>query len=364
METKYYHVLLSMVDGLGPRWRATLTEAFGSPGAAWNAPETEIKAIPRIPRKVVADLIHKRDTLQPEQVIANLKQSGIQFIFREDPDYPPLLEQIFDPPQVLYFKGDPRLFQLPMVAVVGARKASPYGLAAAEKISRELAKAGLCVVSGMARGIDSAAHKGALSVNGHTVAVLGCGVDVVYPAENRRLMSELINRGLVVTEFPPGTGPAAGNFPVRNRIISGLAKGVLIIEAAEKSGSLITADCALEQGRDVFAVPGQITNPLNKGAHKLIKQGAKLVEDVSDILVELGGFSDIPDSSKNHDSKKINLTTDEQTIYNIISDEPVCSEVIIEQAGLDPAQVISMLLFMELKGLIRKLPGELYIRSF
>lgn len=364
MEAKYYNVLLSMVDGLGPRWRATLTEAFGSPSAAWNAPEAEIKAIPRIPRKVVGDLIHKRDTLQPEQVIANLKQSGIQFIFREDPDYPPLLEQIFDPPQVLYFKGDPRLFQLPMVAIVGARKASPYGLAAAEKISRELAKAGLCVVSGMARGIDSAAHKGALSVNGPTVAVLGCGVDVVYPAENRRLMSELINRGLVVSEFPPGTGPAAGNFPVRNRIISGLAKGVLIIEAAEKSGSLITADCALEQGRDVFAVPGQITNPLNKGAHKLIKQGAKLVEDVSDILVELGGFSDIPDSSINHDSKKINLTTDEQTIYNIISDEPVCSEVIIEQAGLDPAQVLSMLLFMELKGLIRKLPGELYIRNF
>lgn len=364
METKYYHVLLSMVEGLGPKWLATLTKAFGTPQEVWHAPEAEIKAIPRIPRKVVADLIHKRDTLVPEQVLAKLQQAGIEFIFGDEQVYPPLLKEIFDPPKVLYIKGNPALLQLPMVAIVGARKASPYGLTVAEKLGRELAEAGICVVSGMARGIDTAAHKGALSVNGPTMAVLGCGVDVVYPAENRRLMLEIAKRGLVISEFPPGTGPAAGNFPVRNRIISGLSKGVVIIEAAEKSGSLITADCALEQGRDVFAVPGQISNPLNKGAHKLIKQGAKLVEDVSDILDELGTYSNSFDYSLSRKLSKIDLTVEEKTLYNVISDEPVCSETLIEQTGLEPALVISMLLVMELKGLIRQMPGERYIRNF
>lgn len=364
MEAKFYNVLLSMVEGLGPRWLATLTKAFGSPQGVWQAPEAELKVIPRIPRKVVADLIQKRDTLVPEQVLAKLTRAGIKFIFSDEPVYPPLLKEIYDPPKVLYFKGESALFQLPMVAVVGARKASPYGLAVAEKFGRELAEAGICVVSGMARGIDTAAHRGALSVNGPTVAVLGCGVDVVYPAENRRLMSEIADRGLVISEFPPGTGPAAGNFPVRNRIISGLAKGVVIIEAAEKSGSLITADCALEQGRDVFAVPGQISNPLNKGAHRLIKHGAKLVEDLSDILDELGTCSSCPDNKISGNLNKINLTVEEKTLYNVISDEPVCSETLIEQSGLGPAQVISMLLILELRGLIRQLPGERYIRSF
>ena len=364
METKYYNILLSMVEGLGPKWLATLTTAFGSPQGVWYASEAKIKTIPRIPRKVVADLIRKRDTLVPDQVLAELQRAGIKFFFSDDPVYPPLLKEIYDPPKVLYIKGDSALFQLPMIAVVGARKASPYGLAVAEKIGRELAEAGICVVSGMARGIDSAAHKGALSVNGPTVAVLGCGVDVVYPAENRRLMSELADRGLVISEFPPGTGPAAGNFPVRNRIISGLSKGVVIIEAAEKSGSLITADCALEQCRDVFAVPGQITNPLNKGAHRLIKQGDKLVEDVSDILDELGMYSNSADRCIPTNYCQVDLTVEEKTLYNVISDEPVCSESLIEQTGLDPAKVMSMLLVMELKGLIRQLPGERYIRSF
>lgn len=364
METKYYNVLLSMVDGLGPRRLATLTAAFGTPQKVWHASEAKIKAIPGIPQKVVEDLMHKRDTLVPEQVIANLQQAGIKFIFSDEDVYPLLLKEIFDPPRVLYIKGDPALLKLPMVAIIGARRASPYGLAVAEKFGRELAEAGVCIVSGMARGIDTAAHKGALSINGPTVAVLGCGVDVVYPAENRRLMGEIAERGLVISEFPPGTRPAAGNFPVRNRIISGLSLGVVIIEAAEKSGSLITADCALEQGRDVFAVPGQITNPLNKGTHGLIKQGAKLADDISDILHDLGTYRNSLGHSISQNLNKNNLTVEEQTIYNVISDEPVSSEALIEQTGLDPAHVLSMLLVIELKGLIRQLPGSRYIRSF
>lgn len=363
MESKHYSILLSMVDGLGPKWLATLTKAFGCPKEVWQAPEQALRAVPGIPRKIVADLVYKRNTLEPAQVLSSLQKDGIKFIFCDEPAYPPLLREIYDPPQVLYVKGDPSLLQLPMIAVVGARKASPYGLAVARKISRELAEAGFGVVSGMARGIDAAAHQGALEAPGPTVAVLGCGVDVVYPAENRRLMSEISQQGLVLSEFPPGTGPVAGNFPVRNRIISGLAKGVLVIEAAERSGSLITADCALEQGRDVFAVPGQITNPLHKGAHRLIKQGAKLVEDVTDILDEIGVYVNTQVGRATAVPPELDLTAKEKTLYNVISDEPVCCEFLIDTTGLNPAEVLSMLLVLEMKGLIRQLPGERYIRS-
>ncbi|HWI54939.1 MAG TPA: DNA-processing protein DprA, partial [Desulfobacteria bacterium] len=252
-------------------------------------------------------------------------------------------------------------------AIVGARKATYYGLSAAESIAGDLSRAGVCVVSGMARGIDAAAHRGALTGAGATAAVLGCGVDVVYPKENKRLMDEIIEKGIVLSEFPPGTSPAAGNFPQRNRIIAGLSQGLMVVEAAEKSGSLITADFALEQGRDVFAVPGLVTSPLNRGAHRLIKQGARLVESAFDILEEMGLNNCFSTSENNILAEKpkitVNdLTSDERRIYNITSDIPISSEVIIQKSGSSAGDVLSILLTMELKGLITQLPGQLYAR--
>jgi len=360
MDTKEYYILLSSVEGLGARWIMLLDRTFGGPERAWNASEAELKSVPRIPRKVIDGLLTKRERIDPEKELNSLREKGIETVFIDDPVYPQHLRHIYDPPKILYVRGNIDVLQLQMFAVVGARKASPYGLSVAQSVSRDLAEAGLCVVSGMARGIDTAAHRGALGVDKPTVAVLGCGVDVVYPRENKKVMEEIIDKGAVISEFPPGTAPMAGNFPVRNRIISGLSRGILVVEAADKSGSLITADLALEQGRDVFAVPGQVTNSVNRGAHRLIKQGAKLVEDAGDILEDFGySFFAKPATGE----KQADLTGDEKKIYNIISDDPVSSETIIVKTGFNTSQVLAILLELELRGLVSQLPGQRYIRS-
>jgi DNA processing protein len=362
LNSKAYHVLLSMVEGIGPRWLAILTEIFGCPKGVWEASEKELNSVPRLPQKTIASLLAKRSSLDPEREIQKLNEAGIKTVFIDEDSYPESLREIYDPPKILYIRGVLEILQMPMLAIVGARKASFYGMSVAEKISGELVSAGLCVVSGLARGIDTAAHKGALKASGKTVAVLGCGVDVIYPLENKKLMQEVINSGVVISEYPPGTPPRGGNFPQRNRIISGLSKGVLIVEAAEKSGSLITADFALEQGREVFAVPGQVTNPLNKGAHRLIKQGAVLVEEAADILQEIGLSLIAQDCLPNKLLE--NLTEKEKKVYNNISDVPVNSEIIIDQTGLKASETLSILFLLEMNGMIRQLPGQRFVRCF
>ena len=350
-----------MIDGLGPHRLNTLVKTFGSAQKAWFAPEHDLLSLPKFPRKIIKDIVEKRNRLDPQEEIEKLHQAGIKIVFADEPEYPPRLLEIFDPPGILYARGLPEVLKKPMFAVVGARRASYYGLTVATRIARELAEAGLCVVSGMARGIDSAAHRGALEAGLPTAAVLGCGVDVVYPKENKKVMDEIITKGIVISEFPPGVKPVAGNFPQRNRIISGLAEGVLVIEAAAQSGSLITADFALEQGRDVFAVPGQVTNRLNRGAHGLIKQGAKLVEEAGDILEELGHQVVLRPPSPGNEKKS--LTQNEKKVYNIILDNPVNSETIIDKTGLKSSEVLSVLLVMEMKGLVKQLPGQRYVRT-
>jgi len=355
-----------MVKGLGPRRLAALTGYFGSPENVWQAGERQLASVPGIPRKVIELLLEKRNLLNPEEEMRKLEKNGITVVAENERGYPSKLRHIYDPPPILYVRGNVGVLSMPMVAVVGARKASYYGLKVAENISRDLSQAGLCIVSGLARGIDTAAHRGALGISNPTVAVLGCGLDVVYPRENKKVLDEIIEKGAVISEFPPGTPPVAGNFPQRNRLISGVSEGVLVIEAAENSGSLITTDFALEQGRDVFAVPGQVTNRLNRGAHRLIKQGARLVEGADDILEELGwctakGYSVI--SGGPHDTNRITeLTAGEKRVYNIISDDPVSEEVIIVRSGIETPEVMSMLVLMEIKGLIRQLPGRRYVR--
>lgn len=360
MDSKFFYLLFNRVNGLGPRRLSRMLEYFGTPEKVWYADREQLSKVPEIPVGIVDEILTKRKQLNPELELQRLKDLGIGVLFSDEPDYPPLLKEIFDPPRVLYFRGSPAVFFKRTFGIVGARKATHYGLSVSEVIAGDLAAAGLCIVSGMARGIDSSAHKGALGVSGSTAAVLGCGVDIVYPRENKKLMDEIIKTGIIVSEFPPGTPPTPGNFPQRNRIISGISEGIMIVEAAEKSGSLITADFALEQGRDVFAVPGQVTNSLNRGAHRLIKQGARLVENAGDVLEELGMDSSMFDQKP---KTSINgLTSVDKKIYNIVSDVPVSSEFIIETSGISSSEVLSTLLCLELQGLVRQLPGHLYVR--
>lgn len=360
MDSKFFYLLFNRVNGLGPRRLSRLLEYCGTPDKVWHADREQLSKVPDIPPAIIDEIITKRKQLNPQVELQRLKEMGIGVLFLDEPDYPPLLKEIFDPPKVLYFRGNPAVFTKRTFGIVGARKASHYGLSVSESIAGDLAAAGLCIVSGMARGIDSAAHKGALTSSGTTAAVLGCGIDIVYPRENRKLMDEIIKTGIVVSEFPPGTSPIPGNFPQRNRIISGISEGIMIVEAAEKSGSLITTDFALEQGRDVFAVPGQVTSSLNRGAHRLIKQGARLVETAADVLEELGIESSIVDQNPKNSIKS--LTMIDKKIYNIVSDVPVSSEFIIETSGISSSDVLSTLLCLELQGLVRQLPGHLYVR--
>ena len=276
-------------------------------------------------------------------------------------DYPKALFQIPDPPPFIYVKG----LWFPgdvAVAVVGSRRATSYGLMTTAKLSGELASHGVCVVSGLARGVDTAAHKGALQVGGKTIGVLGCGIDKIYPPENRILFEEMSQKGCLISEYPLGTMPLAENFPRRNRIISGLSCGVLVIEAAEKSGSLITAQYALEHGRDVFAVPGNISFASSRGCNRLIKQGAKLVDCVEDILEELPGRERLSLDAPLFQAppRSFALSPKEAAIYGLLVRSPLHIDDIITQTELTAGEVSSMLLHLELKGAVTPLPGTHY----
>ena len=284
-----------------------------------------------------------------------------------DDGYPVWLRAIPNPPNVLYCDGlvEPRDRQA--IAIVGARKATPYGLRITETLARELSGAGFTIVSGLARGIDAAAHRAALEAGGRTIAVLGCGLDVDYPPEHGRLREEIAANGAVVTEFPAGTAPKPSHFPQRNRIISGLSLGVLVIEAAEDSGSLITARLALEQGREVFATPGPVDAPLSRGPHGLIKQGAKLVETVDYIVEELLPQMDtavvsnrLPALPKS--AKLPNLSPEEHLVMDHMSREPLHLDDLTERSHLTSAAIAGILLRLELKNVVRQLPGQRYYR--
>ncbi len=274
-----------------------------------------------------------------------------------DDGYPVLLKEIIDPPLVLHFRGDVSLLARPALAIVGSRKASPYGVNAAEELSRQIAGTGIAIVSGGARGIDAAAHQAALDAGGATIAVLGTGIDVVYPASNRRLFQRIEERGLIVSEFPPGTPPKPENFPMRNRVISGLARGTVIVEATSRSGSLITARMAAEQGRDVFAVPGSIFSAGSEGTHRLVQYGAKLVHDANDVLEEFPGglrVTQAPDAEPEPPLKEV---------LDVLSkDDGTHVDTVAAKVGRTPALVAESLLQLELEGWIRALPGARYVR--
>jgi len=338
-----------------------LLEKFGHPeevlGASYKS-LIEVEGISPQVAKIISERKYDR-----EEICFRFCRipDDTRIITFNDPSYPARLKEIPDPPLILYVKG--HIPQNEAIAIVGTRRPTPYGRKVAEYFSEALARRGLTIVSGMARGIDGIAHKKALESGGTSVGVLGCGIDMVYPGEHRDLFKNIINKGAIISEFPPGTPPERYNFPRRNRIISGISWGTLVIEAAEGSGSLITARFALEQGREVFAVPGNINSKMSYGTNKLIKEGAKLVEDIQDIMEE---HMPVLTHTRKHDiqnSPKVFLTEKEQLIYGLLSLEPLHIDIIRQKSGLLLQEVLNILMNLELKGLIEKVPGNRYIRA-
>jgi len=352
---------LKAIPGIGNVTFRRLLERFETPAAVLSAPSTALEGIRGVTPAIRDAISHGswRDFAEAECL--RLAASGARVVTFTSADYPKSLFEIPDPPPFLYVQGTLRCHET-AVAIVGSRRATAYGLQTTARLAESLAGHGVTVISGMARGVDTAAHKGAIAAGGRTIGVLGCGIDKIYPPENRRLFQEMAEKGGLVSEFPLGTLPLAENFPRRNRIISGLSRGVLVVEAAENSGSLITAQYALEHGRDVYAVPGNISFATSRGSNRLIKQGAKLVDCVEDILEELPGFGN--GSGTNGPQvpapRSFSLTPKEAAIYELLARSPLHIDDIIAQTELTAGEVSSMLLHLELKGAITPLPGTHY----
>lgn len=330
-------------------------------GLLWllSAPPAEMKA-EGLSEGQVEEVLEGREKAEEETKI--LESMGAEVVgLDEEESYPRLLSKIPDPPVCLFVKGE--IFpDDPCVSVVGTRRASNYGRLVAEKIAKQLASQGVCVVSGLARGIDTAAHRGALEAGGRTIAVLGTGLDVTYPPENRDLQTEIAKKGALMTELPLGTMPHPWNFPVRNRIISGLSYGVVVVEAPEDSGALITAATAAEQGREVFAVPGEVMSGKSKGCHRLIKEGAKLVEDAHDIVEEIPALSGRPALPLLRAPLE-GLSETEAKVFKCLDLAEKHVDTISAEAGLTSSKVAQALTMLEIKGLCKRLPGDMFVRT-
>ncbi len=359
-------LLLSQAPGIGSRYFQRLLGRFGEAGRALQAPRQQLSDL-GIPQKSIDSL----KQMQSESIAPTLEwlaKPGHRLITLADENYPELLRRIDDPPPVLYLIGNPELLHHPQLAIVGSRNPTPTGLDNAREFARVLASAGLAITSGLAIGIDGAAHQGALS-GGDTLAVLGTGPDRIYPAAHRDLAHRIAEKGLLISEFPPGTPARAENFPRRNRLISGLSLGTLVVEAAPQSGSLITARLALEQGREVFAIPGSIHNPLARGCHALIRQGAKLVESAQDIVEELGSLLGSLAPLENaretpHPSGSSCLDDpDYRHLLDALGYDPVSIDELIARTGLTAEVVSSMLLVLELEGHVSSAVGGRYSRT-
>jgi len=351
-------IILSKAPRLGPAKFNQLMKYFGSVEKILSASFQELSKIPKIDQNTLGYITNKAKELSIEKDLDLMDKLGVGLITIEDAEYPSNLKMIFDPPFVLYVRGKLKKEDENSVAVVGTRRATNYAKITARRLARDLAKEGITVVSGMARGVDTSAHWGALEAGGRTIAVLGCGVDIVYPFENKELMEAIAKEGAVISEFPMGAIPERQNFPRRNRVISGLSKGVVVVEAPLKSGALITANFALEQGREVFAVPGNITNPYSQGSNLLIKEGAKLVESVEDILEELNIYFE-----EERTKPSPSLSNEEKIIMDHLSNEPLHINLLVKKSGLSPAKVAENLIRLEIKGLVRELPGKLFVKE-
>ncbi|GIV78183.1 DNA-processing protein DprA [Litorilinea aerophila] len=359
MDEKAYWIAFNQVSGVGPVRLAALLEHFGSLETAWKAPLPELQAV-GLDRRSLENLLAARRTVDPEREWERVRKAGITVLTWDDPDYPENLRQVDGAPPVLYVRGTLTQQDTWAVALVGTRRASAYGREVAHKLASELAMHGVTVVSGLALGIDTVAHKAALDAGGRTLAVLGSGVDQIYPPGNRGLAQKITASGGLISEYPLGTRPEASNFPPRNRIISGLSKGIIVVEAGQRSGALITARFAAEQGRDVFAVPGSILHPGSMGCNELIQQGAMPLLRVEDVLEQLH-MADV----QAQQAVRAQVPADplEEQLLRCLSAEPRHVDEIVRESAMPSPQVASLLAIMELKGLVRQVGTLSYVRA-
>ena len=381
-EEELHWIALTLVPGLGIRNAGKLISRFRSPQAIFRASRTELEGAGvsgAVAQSIASGCSFEDAVVQQEKML----ETGTVGVPMTDPRYPAPLREIYDPPVMLFARGRVELLQATLFGVVGTRRPTPYGLAATERLAGDLARAGLVIVSGMARGIDTTAHKAALAAGGDTIAVLGCGVDVVYPAENRKLAEELAKKGLILSEFAMGSTAFPQNFPIRNRIISGIGVGLLVVEGAQYSGSAITARLAIDQGREVFAVPGNITSKMSWGPNLLIKQGAKLVQDWNDVVVDLPpdvrrrlvdegkkrlldqGVTEADASSPNGQASLLSNQGQaaRQLLEKLKPDASTNLDTLVESLeGFTPSELIAALFELEMNGLVKQLPGKNFVK--
>ncbi|MCX7835809.1 MAG: DNA-processing protein DprA [bacterium] len=356
-ENHFYLIALLSADGIGPKRAKTLIDFFGTPQKALQGTSKDWLQVTDIGENIAKALYQKEKLFQEaEKILQFCVKNNIHILTLEDADYPNLLKEIHDPPLLLYQKGTLKPVWEKSISIVGTRLATEYGKKVANQFAKELSCNGWTVVSGLAIGIDGAAHKGALAGGvGSTVGVLGCGINVYYPPQHKNLTEAIVEQGLLLSEYPPNVQPDARYFPQRNRIISGLTKGTVVIEAGDHSGALITSELAIEQNRDVFAVPGMITSPYSKGTNQLIQKGAKLVTSVNDILNEYEPYNHLPKADPN---QLENLSTEEKKLFEELAYGPFSADILAEKLNWDIGNVLSVLTTLQLKGLLVNMAGE------
>ncbi|MGO1367910.1 MAG: DNA-processing protein DprA [Senegalia sp. (in: firmicutes)] len=353
-------IWLNSIRGIGNKTIEVINNKFENLTDLWNLSNNDIMKLMFLKSNIKNKLVEFKNEKYYNDILSSASDNNINILTILDHEYPLKLKNIYNPPNVLYYKGNINLLNKLSIAVVGSRKATYYGKWAAEKFSKELCEFGICIVSGMALGIDAISHKASLDKKGDTIAVLGSGVDQAYPKTNTNLYNDICENGLVISEFPIGMAPVAGNFPLRNRIISGLSNGLLVIEAKERSGSLITAYHALDQGKDVFAVPGNINSIYSKGTNLLIKDGAKIVTCVEDILEEMIDFSLILEQNKKNKINYDNFSKNEISVIRTIENGPIHSDMIAYNTDINIIELTSILTILEMKNIIKALPGKVF----
>ena len=367
MDDKEALIALNMIQHIGPIRLRNLQDRIGSPAAILGASRDQLLHVPGIGEAAADAIVHWEKSVDLAGELKRIKDYDCHVVTWQDPEYPPLLKQIYDPPILLYVKGTLSPRDKNSVAIVGSRMTTHYGIGVARKLAYQLAYVGVTVVSGGARGIDTAAHQGALNAQGRTLAVLGAGINIVFPSENAALFQKISENGAIVTQFPFNRAADKQTFPIRNRIVAGMTLGTVVVEANLTSGALITANFANEAGRQVFAVPGSIDSPRSKGCHELIKKGAKLCEGAEDILSEFEYLfppsNRPPGAGETGVLPALELSETEQLVYATLSHEEISIDDVIQRAGLPVSAVSVALLSLEMKRLVKQLPGRMYLRN-
>jgi len=366
-QEKIVRAAFRTITGVGSQRLRLLIAYFGSAVKAWEASASKYLQVPN-QEKWIKEILKAKPLIDPQRVVEKLIKQGIRIVMPNEADYPSLLAELADAPPLLYYRGQLR-GNMEGLAIVGSRKATPYGKAVAKMLARDAAAKGIVITSGLARGIDTAAHQGALDAGGITWAFLGCGLDRIYPHENGRLAEEILKKGAIISEYAPGSPPNAAHFPARNRLISGCSRGVVVVEAAERSGALITVDFALEQGREVFAVPGPVFSEVSRGSHHLLRQGAKIVEGIEDVWNELPAWSNYVGqislikgpSARGVKSSDAEDVIEHESILGKLSDVPLHIDQITMNLTLPVSTISLALLELQLGGKVTQLPGQYYV---